>query len=178
MHKTIFWSTKVQRYLITKCLFLFPYQFGNPKIYLGKAEFADIFSGMFFSHIWNKFSGKSQDALMSVYHIRERLVCSEKKGNISISQKFAGDKKIIPAIIKVPLMAGRFLLLSSLVERFTQPHAVRMGFDKSITSCSWAVRLNYLLKESKTGRNVSHLGTDIAWVISSFYQEAIQQWLL
>lgn len=77
--------------------FFFHYQFGNPKIYLGKAEFADIFSGMFFSHIWNKFSGKSQDALMSVYHIRERLVCSEKKGNISISQKFAGDKKSHPS---------------------------------------------------------------------------------
>lgn len=64
----------------------------HTKIYLGKAEFADIFSGMFFSHIWNKFSGRSKDALMSAYHIRERLVCSEKKGTFQYHKNFQGTK--------------------------------------------------------------------------------------
>lgn len=101
-----------------------------------------------------------------------------KKGTFQCHKNLQRTKNHPSYQFMVPLMAGRFLLLSSLAERDTLSHAVRMGYDNGITSFSWAVRLNYLLKERKRGRKASHLDTDIAWVISGFYQETIQQLLL
>lgn len=133
---------KLQRDSITKYLIFFSiFSLSTQKSTLGKLSLLAFSQGCFLSYLKQIFREAQRCFNVSVSHQGEISLkgfnfAPNKKGTFQYHKNLQKTKIIIPAIMKVLLMARRFLLLSNLAEKYTQSNAVRMGYDNSITSFS------------------------------------------